>query len=149
MSLVAILLFTGTMALSLWATIRVRQVYNRFSLVPASSGSTGGRHCCDNPSTGRDFRRGDRGTPDTQAGRALSRKFSRNVGGGPGYCGTRVRSCHPTQGSLYAFAMADGFGGLTAFASQIVLWLPLLGMFTGFLNTGMALILIASAWGVL
>src|SRR5215510_11560842 len=41
MSLLAILLFTGTMALSLWATIRVRQVYNRFSLLPASSGSTG------------------------------------------------------------------------------------------------------------
>jgi uncharacterized protein len=39
--------------------------------------------------------------------------------------------------------------GLTAFASQIVLWLPLLGMFTGFLNTGMALILMASAWGIL
>jgi Zn-dependent membrane protease YugP len=41
MSLVAILLFIGTMALSLWATIRVRQVYNRFSLLPASSGLTG------------------------------------------------------------------------------------------------------------
>jgi hypothetical protein len=33
--------------------------------------------------------------------------------------------------------------GLTTFASQIVLWLPLLGMFTGFLNTGVALILVA------
>ena len=29
------------MALSLWTTIRVRQVYNRFSLLPASSGLTG------------------------------------------------------------------------------------------------------------
>ena len=32
---------------------------------------------------------------------------------------------------------------------QIVLWLPLLGMFTGFLNTGVALILVSSAWGIL
>jgi len=39
--------------------------------------------------------------------------------------------------------------GLTMFASQIVLWLPLLGMFTGFLNTGVALILVATAWGIL
>jgi Zn-dependent membrane protease YugP len=39
--------------------------------------------------------------------------------------------------------------GLTTFASQIVLWLPLLGMFTGFLNTGVVLILVASAWGIL
>jgi len=41
MSLLAILLFTGTMALSLWATMRVRQVYSKFSILPASSGSTG------------------------------------------------------------------------------------------------------------
>ena len=39
--------------------------------------------------------------------------------------------------------------GLTMFASQIVLWLPLLGMFTGFLNTGLTLVLVASAWGIL
>src|SRR3984893_10244964 len=39
--------------------------------------------------------------------------------------------------------------GLTTFASQIVLWLPLLGMFTGFINTGVALTLVASAWGIL
>jgi uncharacterized protein len=35
------------------------------------------------------------------------------------------------------------------FASQIVLWLPLLGMFTGLLNTGVALTIVAAAWGVL
>src|SRR5215470_16317877 len=39
--------------------------------------------------------------------------------------------------------------GLTTFASQIVLWLPLLGMFTGFPEHGMALVLMASAWGIL
>jgi hypothetical protein len=31
MSLLAILLFVGTMALLLWATMRVRQVYDKFS----------------------------------------------------------------------------------------------------------------------
>jgi Zn-dependent membrane protease YugP len=41
MSLLAILLFSGIMALTLWATIRVRLVYSKFSMVPASSGSTG------------------------------------------------------------------------------------------------------------
>jgi hypothetical protein len=39
--------------------------------------------------------------------------------------------------------------GLTMFASQIVLWLPLLGMHTGFLTTGLALTLVAGAWGIL
>ena len=41
MSLFAILLFVGTMVLSLWATLRVRQVYGEFSQLPASSGLTG------------------------------------------------------------------------------------------------------------
>jgi Zn-dependent membrane protease YugP len=41
MSLFAILLFGGTMALSLWATMRVRQVYGKFSQLAASSGSSG------------------------------------------------------------------------------------------------------------
>jgi uncharacterized protein len=41
MSLLAILLFVGTMALSLWATMRVRQVYSKFSQLPASSGASG------------------------------------------------------------------------------------------------------------
>jgi uncharacterized protein len=34
-------LFVGTMVLSLWATLRVRQVYGKFSQLPASSGLTG------------------------------------------------------------------------------------------------------------
>ena len=41
MSLFATLLFVGTIALSLWASIRVRQVYGKFSRLPASSGLTG------------------------------------------------------------------------------------------------------------
>jgi Zn-dependent membrane protease YugP len=41
MSLLAMLLFAGTMALSLWATMRVRQVYATFSQLPASSGLSG------------------------------------------------------------------------------------------------------------
>jgi hypothetical protein len=41
MSLLAILLFVGTMGLSLWATMRVRQVYGEFNQLPASAGLTG------------------------------------------------------------------------------------------------------------
>src|ERR1700747_256105 len=41
MTLLAILLFASTMALSLWATLRVRQIHNEFSMLPASTGSTG------------------------------------------------------------------------------------------------------------
>lgn len=44
MSLFAILLLSGPMVLSLWATMRVRQVYGKFSQLPASSGLTGALH---------------------------------------------------------------------------------------------------------
>jgi Zn-dependent membrane protease YugP len=37
----SILLFVGTLAISLWATARVKSVYHRYSQVPASSGATG------------------------------------------------------------------------------------------------------------
>jgi uncharacterized protein len=41
MSFTAILLFAGTMMISLWAAARVRSVYAKWSDVPASSGVTG------------------------------------------------------------------------------------------------------------
>jgi Zn-dependent membrane protease YugP len=49
MSLLAIVLFIGTMALSFWATIRVRQVYDKFSGVPCEFGTIRRRRDrCDN-----------------------------------------------------------------------------------------------------
>ena len=37
----SIILFLGTLAISLWATARVKSVYHRYSQIPASSGATG------------------------------------------------------------------------------------------------------------
>ena len=39
--------------------------------------------------------------------------------------------------------------GITGFASQLVLWIPLLGMFTGLLAAKTGLLIMAGAWGVL
>jgi hypothetical protein len=39
--------------------------------------------------------------------------------------------------------------GITVFASQIALWLPLLGLFTGFLSGQLTLGIVAAAWGIL
>jgi Zn-dependent membrane protease YugP len=39
--------------------------------------------------------------------------------------------------------------GLTGFASQVVVWLPLLGIFTGLLSTYTGLMIMALAWGVI
>ncbi|MBE0541886.1 MAG: zinc metallopeptidase [Verrucomicrobia bacterium] len=39
--------------------------------------------------------------------------------------------------------------GVTSFASQIVMWIPLLGMFTGLLAPKVGLLIMAVAWGIL
>ena len=41
MNSTALLLFVGTMLISLWATMRVKSVYSRWSQVPARSGASG------------------------------------------------------------------------------------------------------------
>jgi uncharacterized protein len=158
MSLLAILLFIGTMALSLWATIRVRQAYNRFSLLPASSGSTG----ADTAATilrqegiseveivAHDQMLGDHYDPIHKRV-VLSRENF--YGTSVAALGVAAHECGHAIQHKYAYAPLQwrmASVGLTTFANQIVLWLPLLGMFIGFLNTGMALILMASAWGIL
>ena len=158
MSLLAILLFIGTMALSLWATIRVRQVYNRFSLLRASSGSTGAdttatilqqEGISDVELVAHDQMLGDHYDPMHKRV-VLSREnfYGTSVaalGVAAHECGHAIQ--HEQAYAPLQWRMASV--GLTTFASQIVLWLPLLGIFTGFLNTGMALVLMASAWGIL
>src|SRR5687768_6216062 len=39
--LLSIVLLVGTLLISLWATMRVKSVYNKYSQIPASSGATG------------------------------------------------------------------------------------------------------------
>jgi uncharacterized protein len=158
MILLAILLFTGTMALSLWATMRVRQIHNEFSMLPASSGSTGaetaGRilrqeEIYDVEILQHDQALGDHYDPIHKR-LVLSRETFNGtsaaaLGVAAHECGHAIQ--HKEGYAPLQWRMASV--GLTMFASQIVLWLPLLGMITGSLNTGVALTLIASAWGIL
>jgi uncharacterized protein len=158
MSLLAILLFVGTMALSLWATIRVRQVYSQFSRLPASSGSTGAETAArilheegiyDVEIVEHDQSLGDHYDPAHKRLVLSSDNFHGTSAAALGVaaheCGHAIQ--HQQGYAPLQWRMASV--GLTMFASQIVLWLPLLGMFTGFLNTGMAVTIIASAWGIL
>jgi uncharacterized protein len=158
MTLLAILLFTGTMALSLWATMRVRQIHNEFSMLPASSGSTGAEtaerilrqeEIYDVEILQHDQALGDHYDPIHKR-LVLSRETFNGtsaaaLGVAAHECGHAIQ--HKEGYAPLQWRMASV--GLTMFASQIVLWLPLLGMITGSLNTGVALILIASAWGIL
>ena len=158
MSLMTILLFFGTMALSLWATLRVRQVYSKFSLLPASSGLTGAETAAkilrqegiyDVEIVELDQALGDHYDP-THKRLVLSRENFHGTSAAA--LGVAAHECGHAIQHKQAYAPLQwrlASVGLTMFASQIVLWLPLLGMFTGFLNTGLALVLVASAWGIL
>jgi Zn-dependent membrane protease YugP len=158
MSLLAITLFIFTMALSLWATMRVRRVYGHYSQVPASSGLTGAEAAAtifqregiyDVEIAEHHDMLGDHYdpihkrlvlSPDNYYGRSTAA-----LGIAAHECGHALQ--HKQGYAPLQWRMASV--GLTTFASQIVLWLPLLGLFTGFLNTGMALAIVAAAWGVL
>jgi Zn-dependent membrane protease YugP len=39
--------------------------------------------------------------------------------------------------------------GATTIASQVVMWLPLIGLFTGFVSGSTAMILMAAGWGII
>jgi uncharacterized protein len=158
MSLVAILLFFGTMALSLWATMRVRRVFGEFSRMPGSSGVSGAETAArilrqeeiyDVEILEQDEILSDHYDP-VHKRLVLSRDNFHGtsvaaLGVAAHECGHAIQ--HQQAYAPLQWRMASV--GLTTFASQIVLWLPLLGMFTGFLNTGLALVLVAGAWGIL
>ena len=158
MSLFAILVFVGTMVLSLWATMRVRQVYGKWSQLPASSGLTGAETAArilrqegisNVEIVEHDEALGDHYDP---VRKRLVLSWDNFHGTSAAALGVAAHECGHVIQHKQAYAPLQwrmASVGLTTFASQIVLWLPLLGMFTGFINTGVALTLVASAWGIL
>jgi uncharacterized protein len=146
------------MALSLWATMRVRRVFGEFSRMPGSSGVSGAETAArilrqeeiyDVEILEQDEILSDHYDP-VHKRLVLSRDNFHGtsvaaLGVAAHECGHAIQ--HQQAYAPLQWRMASV--GLTTFASQIVLWLPLLGMFTGFLNTGLALVLVAGAWGIL
>ena len=109
MSLFAILLFVGTMVLSLWATMRVRQVYGKFSQLPASSGLTGAETAAtilrqegisNVEIVEHDEALGDHYDPARKRLVRSRGQFSWDLSRRPRCRSTRVRSCHTAPGSL-------------------------------------------------
>jgi Zn-dependent membrane protease YugP len=158
MTLLVILVFTGTMALSLWATIHVGRVQNKFSLFPSSSGSSGAETAerilrqegiYDVEIVEQEQALGDHYDP-THKRLVLSREIYNGtsataLGIAAHECGHAIQ--HKDGYVLLRWRMASV--SLTTFTSQIVLWLPLLGFLTGFLNSRVTFILVAAAWGIL
>jgi hypothetical protein len=158
MSFAAILLFAATMLISLWATFRVKKVYNQWSQVRASSGASGAEVAAaildragirDVEIVEHDELLGDHYDPINKRLVLSSQNYHGNsvaaLGVAAHECGHAIQ--HQTAyGPLQLRMVAVG---ATQFASQIVLWLPLIGMFTGFLSGYTAAWILAVAWGVI
>ncbi len=153
----SILLFAGTMLLSLWAMWRVKSVYNHYSQMRCASGATGAQvaqaildqaSITDVEIVPLNERMGDHYDP---VNKRLVLSEANYYGQSPAALGVAAHECgHAIQHKI-AYAPLQWrmmAVGATNFASQIVMWLPLLGFFTG-LAWGKIALLMAIAWGVI
>lgn len=154
----AIFLFVGTLLISLWATGRVKAAYNRYSQVPAASGETGAEVAAQILDRAG-IRNVDIVAHDEMMGDHYDPIHKRLVLSSQNYHGTScaalgvaAHECgHAIQDKI-AFAPLRwrmAAVGVTTFANQIVLWLPLIGMFTGLLAPMTGVMLMAGAWAII
>ncbi|MBB5039703.1 zinc metallopeptidase [Prosthecobacter dejongeii] len=153
-----LLLFLGTMALSLLASWRVRSAYNRYSQVRASSGYTGAQiaqrildlnnirdvsihampgHLVDHYDPGQ---------------RRLVLSEENYHGTSVAALGISAHECgHAIQHQqLYGplqWRMAAV--GITQIASQVVMWIPLLGLMGGFFPYHLVITIMAIGFGIM
>lgn len=152
-----LILFAGTMLLSLWAMWRVKSVYNHYSRMRCASGATGAQvaqaildqaQIRDVQIVAHNEMLGDHYDP---VRKRLVLSEANYHGQSPAALGVAAHECgHAIQHKI-AYAPLQWrmmAVGATNFASQIVMWLPLLGFFTG-LAWGKIAILMAIAWGVI
>jgi uncharacterized protein len=152
------ILFIATMALSLWAAARVKMVYNRYNQLPVRSGLTGAevaaeilrrKRIRDVEITEGEGMLGDHYDPIHKRLVLSPDNFHGRTAAALGVAAHE--SGHAIQHALaykpLHWRMAAV--GITTFASQIVMWLPLLGLFTGLIQPMTGVLIMAMAWGVI
>jgi Zn-dependent membrane protease YugP len=152
------LIFIATMGLSLWAAAWVRSTYSRYNEGTVASGMTGGQAAelilqhagiRDVEVTHHDEMLGDHYDP---LHKRLVLSMDNYYGSSPAALGVAAHECghaiqHQRAYKPLMWRMAAV--GVTTFASQLVMWLPLLGMFTGLIQPMVAATILAGAWGVM
>ncbi|SKB07210.1 hypothetical protein SAMN02745166_04650 [Prosthecobacter debontii] len=153
-----LLLFLGTMALSLYASMRVKSAYNQYSKVRASSGYTGAevaqrildlnniRDVSIHAAPGHLIDHYD------PSNRRLVLSEENYYGTSVAALGISAHECgHAIQHKqLYAplqWRMAAV--GITQIASQVVMWVPLIGLFGGFFPYKLAITIMALGFGIM
>ena len=152
------ILLIATLGLSLFAAARVKSVYNRHSRGRVFSGLTGGEAAelilrrvgiHDVEVAHRDEMLGDHYDPIHKRLVLSSQNFFASspaaLGVAAHECGHAIqhhRAYRPLQWRMAAV-------GITTYANQLVLWLPILGIVTGLIQPWVATSVLAVAWGVI
>jgi hypothetical protein len=153
-----LLLFGGTLLLSFWASWRVKSVYKRFAEVPTRGGLSGAE-------TARRVMaaEGVEGIEIVAQEGMLGDHYDpihrRLVLSQENYHGSSVSAIAVAAHEAgHAIQHARAYGplewrmlavGATTYASQIVMWLPLIGLFTGLMSGSLMLAILSLGWGVI
>ena len=146
------------MALSLWAMWRVKSVYRRHSRTVVRSGVTGGEVAAeilrrtgirDVEITHAEGMLGDHYDP---IHKRLVLSSENYFGRSPAALGVAAHECghalqHAQAYQPLRWRMAAV--GLTTYANYVVMFLPLLGLFTGLISPLTGALIMAVAWGVI
>ena len=151
-------LFIGTMALSLWAMWRVKSIYNRYNQGTVRSGLTGGEVAAEILR-----RAGIRDVEITHAEGLLGDHYdpmhkrlvlseANFFGRSPAALGVAAHECghalqHARAYKPLHWRMAAV--GITTYANHVVMFLPLVGLFTGLIQPLTGALIMALAWGVI
>ena len=152
------LLFLGTMGLSLWATMRVKSVYHRYNQGVVRSGVTGGQVAAeilrrtgiyDVEITHAEGMLGDHYDP---LHKRLVLSAQNYFGRSPAALGVAAHECGHAIQHARAYKplhMRMAAVGITTYANYVVMFLPLLGIFTGLIQPLTGALVMAVAWGII
>jgi uncharacterized protein len=156
--MLAIILFVGTLILSLWATARVKSTYLKYKEVPARSGITGAQAAAeimrqagihDVQIVEHNEMLGDHYDP---INKRLVLSTDNYHGSSVAALGVSAHECgHAIQHKI-AYAPLQWrmmAVGVTNYANMAVSILPLIGMFGGFFSGKMMFTIMAIGWGVI
>lgn len=156
-----LIIFVVTMGISLAAVARVKSLYHRYSQIHAQSGYSGAEVASrilqaagidDVEIVAADGMLGDHYNPLSKQLVLSSENYQSSsiaaIGIAAHECGHAIQ--HKVAYAPLQWRMASV--GITTFANQIVLWLPMIGLFTGLLSTAnlpFYFTIMASAWGIM
>lgn len=153
-----LLVFLGTMGLSLWASFRVKSTFRRYADEPSRSGMSGAqaaRRIMDEAGvTGVEIvpHPGELTDHYDPVHRRLVLSEGNYHGGSISALAVSAHEAGHAIQHARAYAplhLRMAAVGATTIASQVVMWLPLIGLFTGFVSGSTAMILMAAGWGVI